>query len=167
MCLCVSKKQPRQKQIEPPPVSSSAFILCFSRAPHSCIAAQFRRKKLPRLSICAFLRVPQSGNAAVAQLDRASDYESEGLRFDSSRLRHSSWEIAEIVLTMRVARSRFGKETQPPRHVVDCPCSFTDDVQQNARRFFQGRPPELRVRCEDLPRQRSLMRYDFYWISSL
>ena len=30
----------------------------------------------------------QIGNAAVAQLDRASDYESEGLRFDSSRLHH-------------------------------------------------------------------------------
>ena len=30
----------------------------------------------------------QIANAAVAQLDRASDYESEGLRFDSSRLHH-------------------------------------------------------------------------------
>ena len=37
---------------------------------------------------CLFLRKLVALSAPVAQLDRASDYGSEGLKFESSRVRH-------------------------------------------------------------------------------
>src|SRR5437588_12551995 len=94
-CAGELKRAPRTRlQSSRSAVSRIGKTKSFRRAPtHSCRNLSTSRNSTPKPSVsCAYsdgvCHNCQVRRAPVAQLDRVSDYESEGQRFESSRAYH-------------------------------------------------------------------------------
>src|SRR5262245_23543186 len=94
-------------------------------------------------------------NAPVAQLDRASDYESEGRTFESFRARHCSCH-QPLVLSFAIVAFSVAGVGRPPvgREVAIVTVGFSDE-DQGAKvlvqvRRYHGTPAVLSLRI-DLP----------------